>query len=86
MPEQWNISSGASADYTTFTLNGLAAMPGADADSNLDRLLERMAREEFDMIAVGRALVSNWDWPNMVREGRLHEARAFEGAHLKVLY
>ncbi|MBQ75845.1 MAG: 12-oxophytodienoate reductase [Gammaproteobacteria bacterium] len=65
---------------------GLASMAGSQATNNLEEVIERMEQGEFDMIAVGRALLSNWDWPNMVREGRLHQARPFEGEHLKVLY
>ncbi len=61
-------------------------MAGSQATNNLEEVIERMEQGEFDMIAVGRALLSNWDWPNMVREGRLHQARPFEGEHLKVLY
>ncbi len=33
----------------------------------IDSLLARMERKEFDLIAVGRALISNPDWANRVR-------------------
>ena len=39
-----------------------------------------MERGEFDLIAVGRALIANPDWANRVREDR--EFTAFEPAML----
>jgi 2,4-dienoyl-CoA reductase-like NADH-dependent reductase (Old Yellow Enzyme family) len=39
------------------------------ATTGLDPLLERMERDEFDMIAVGRALIANPDWAKRVRAG-----------------
>lgn len=30
--------------------------------TNIDQLLERLARKEFDLLATGRALIAN-DWP-----------------------
>ena len=39
--------------------------------TDLSELEERMDRGEFDMIAVGRALISNPDWARHVREGSL---------------
>jgi len=36
-----------------------------------------IADGEFDMIAVGRAMIANPDWANLVREGRESELRAF---------
>ena len=41
--------------------------------TGLGDLEERMDRGEFDMIAVGRALIANPDWVVKVREGRLDE-------------
>ena len=37
--------------------------------AHLDGLLEMMARGDFDMVAVGRALIVNPDWPNKIRAG-----------------
>ncbi len=39
--------------------------------TDLTELAERMERGEFDMIAVGRALISNPHWTKHVREGEL---------------
>jgi 2,4-dienoyl-CoA reductase-like NADH-dependent reductase (Old Yellow Enzyme family) len=41
----------------------------AAATTDLDALLDRMERDEFDMIAVGRALIANADWAEKVRRG-----------------
>jgi len=46
--------------------------------ASLDELLGRLAAEEFDLVAVGRALIANPEWPQMVRNNRPGELRAFE--------
>ncbi|MNI82079.1 NADH oxidase [compost metagenome] len=48
-----------------------------DEENNLDRLLERLDREEFDLVAVGRALLSDPAWPAKVRDGKLDEIIPF---------
>jgi len=46
----------------------LGAFSGETSTSvGLDRLVERMARDEFDLIAVGRALLSDPWWVAKVR-------------------
>jgi 2,4-dienoyl-CoA reductase-like NADH-dependent reductase (Old Yellow Enzyme family) len=40
---------------------------------DLANLYERLAREEFDLVAVGRALITNPDWARKVRAGKIHE-------------
>ena len=60
----------------------------AFADAGLDgvdRLEELMARGEFDLIAIGRAVLADPEWAAKVREGRLHERRAFEKSQLQTL-
>ncbi|HEX7822607.1 MAG TPA: NADH:flavin oxidoreductase [Sphingobium sp.] len=44
--------------------------------AGLDQLIERMEREEFDLIAVGRALISDSDW---VEKVRANDRQAFKG-------
>jgi 2,4-dienoyl-CoA reductase-like NADH-dependent reductase (Old Yellow Enzyme family) len=39
--------------------------------SGIDLLLKMMDRGDFDMIAVGRGLLVDPDWPKKVQEGRL---------------
>jgi 2,4-dienoyl-CoA reductase-like NADH-dependent reductase (Old Yellow Enzyme family) len=55
------------------------------AATSLDRLVERMERGEFDLIAVGRALLQDPDWVAKVREGRREELRDFDPASLAEL-
>ena len=58
----------------------------ADAElDGVDKVEELMARGEFDLIAVGRALLADPEWAEKVREGRLDERTAFEKAHLERL-
>ncbi|MGA0544178.1 NADH:flavin oxidoreductase [Brevundimonas sp. VNH65] len=37
--------------------------------ASLDNLVERLEREEFDLVAVGRALITDPNWPNKIRDG-----------------
>jgi 2,4-dienoyl-CoA reductase-like NADH-dependent reductase (Old Yellow Enzyme family) len=57
----------------------------ASSVTPLDRLVQRLDREEFDLIAVGRALLSDADWANKVRRGATAELRGFAPADLAVL-
>ena len=51
----------------------------------LEMLYERMERGEFDMIAIGRALLQDPHWAKKVKEGRMDELDAFTAASLAVL-
>jgi len=49
-------------------------------------LLEALlARKEFDLVAIGRALIANPNWPHLLRDGRLAEMRPFEKRMLDAL-
>jgi 2,4-dienoyl-CoA reductase-like NADH-dependent reductase (Old Yellow Enzyme family) len=49
----------------------VAGMQGETSrPASLDGLLARLARDEFDLVAVGRALIVDPDWPAKVRDGR----------------
>ncbi len=51
----------------------------------LERLVERMERDEFDLIAVGRALISDPNWV-LKTQGRDREPRkGFDPASLSEL-
>lgn len=58
---------------------------GSRAQS-IDELLQRLGHDEFDMVAVGRALLDDWMWLQKVREGRLDELRDFDAAVMETLY
>jgi 2,4-dienoyl-CoA reductase-like NADH-dependent reductase (Old Yellow Enzyme family) len=51
--------------------NDLAATAHGEASEarSLDNLVERLEREEFDLVAVGRALLGDARWPTTVRSG-----------------
>jgi 2,4-dienoyl-CoA reductase-like NADH-dependent reductase (Old Yellow Enzyme family) len=53
--------------------------------SPLDRLLTRMERDEFDLIAVGRALLSDAQWVQKVRDGHMEDLHGFNIEDLKTL-
>ncbi|GAY18362.1 12-oxophytodienoate reductase [Mycobacterium sp. shizuoka-1] len=48
--------------------------------SSLDRLLDQFEAGEFDMVAVGRALLADPGWVNRVRDGKLSEFGGFDAA------
>ena len=57
----------------------------ASQASGLDGLVARMERGEFDLIAVGRALLSDPHWVAKVRDGRRDEISDFDPAAMAVL-
>lgn len=46
--------------------------------ASIDRLLEMLERGDFDMVAVGRALIANPDWANVVAAGNVSQLKSFE--------
>lgn len=52
----------------------------------IGELLARLERQEFDLIAIGRALLADPAWVRKIREGRLEELAAFDPAALKQVY
>lgn len=57
----------------------IAAFGGAGSKpASLDGLIERLERDEFDLVAVGRALLADPRWVEKVRDGRLDELQDFE--------
>lgn len=64
----------------------LGAFRGASsAASPLDQLITRMQREEFDLIAVGRALLSDAEWAAKVQRGDAGSLRGFRASDLGTL-
>ena len=45
--------------------------------ASIDRLLEMMDRGDFDLVAGGRALIANPDWPKVVRSGDTSALQAY---------
>ena len=53
--------------------------------ANIDGLLERLEADEFDLVAVGRALLVDPQWADKVREGRFEDIAPFSREALKTL-
>lgn len=64
----------------------IAAFGGETSQpASLDELLRRFDRGDFDLVAVGRALISDPDWALKVRDGRNDELSSFSPADLATL-
>ncbi len=53
--------------------------------ASLDELLRRLDRGDFDLVAVGRALISDPEWASKVRQGRLSELGSYDRSALAQL-
>ncbi|MCZ4126645.1 NADH:flavin oxidoreductase [Stutzerimonas balearica] len=53
--------------------------------AGIEGLLERLNKAEFDLVAVGRALICDPEWAVKVREGRMEEILPFSREALKTL-
>ena len=63
-----------SVGSVSLNMDFITAFRQAGAEiSGIDKLIEMMERGDFDLIAVGRALIANPDWANKVRAGKLSE-------------
>jgi 2,4-dienoyl-CoA reductase-like NADH-dependent reductase (Old Yellow Enzyme family) len=58
----------------------------ASSHRGLDDLVERLERGEFDLVAVGRALIANPNWPNEIARGSLTSLRPFDRSQLSHLH
>ncbi len=54
--------------------------------ASLDKLLERLDRGDFDLVAVGRALLQDPEWVLKVRDGREDELQDYTKEALATLY
>ncbi|TDG00737.1 NADH:flavin oxidoreductase [Paenibacillus piri] len=64
----------------------LASFKGESAGTaNVDTLIEKLSREEFDLVAVGRALLVDPAWAAKIRDGRLDELIPFTPDALRSL-
>jgi 2,4-dienoyl-CoA reductase-like NADH-dependent reductase (Old Yellow Enzyme family) len=48
------------------------------AVTGIDELLERLGRDEFDLVAIGRSLIVNPSWPSMVQRGAVRELLPYQ--------
>lgn len=50
--------------------------------ASLDQLMERFDRGDFDLVGVGRAMIAEPDWPQIVRRGELTDLKPFSTSSL----
>lgn len=74
-------SVGLDTDFIT-TFQGKAA---ERASSNIETLIDMVARGEVDLVAVGRALIADPAWAVKVREGRLGDVPRYTPEVLRTL-
>ncbi|MFZ4120629.1 MAG: NADH:flavin oxidoreductase [Caulobacterales bacterium] len=75
-------SVGLSSDFVT----GYATKDAAAAATGFKDLMARFNRGDFDMVAIGRALLQDPEWATKVKEGRLSELTDYSAEALKTLY
>ena len=64
----------------------IAAFGGAGSKpASLDGLIKRLEADEFDLVAVGRALLADPHWVVKIRDGRLDELKDFERSAMATL-
>ncbi|PJM95089.1 NADH:flavin oxidoreductase [Streptomyces sp. CB01373] len=64
----------------------IKAFKGEGAElGSLDNLLDRLERDEFDLVAVGRALLQDPEWAAKVLGGRFDELKPYDAAALETL-
>ncbi len=65
---------------------GQAFIPGSRSGvDTIDALLERLERDEFDLVAVGRALLADPEWATKILNGRVEALAPFHNDALKTL-
>jgi 2,4-dienoyl-CoA reductase-like NADH-dependent reductase (Old Yellow Enzyme family) len=64
---------------TSFRTESTAAVTG------IDELVRRLERGEFDLVALGRTLIVNPDWPKKIRRGEIGTLNPFQREALKEL-
>ncbi len=74
-------SVGLDSDFMSLFTEGKGA-----GNTKIDGLIDRLERQEFDLVAVGRALLVDPLWANKIREGRTAELIPFTSEAVKTLY
>ena len=45
--------------------------------ASLDNLVQRLSSNEFDLVAVGRALIANPDWANKIKNDQMDQLKPY---------
>ena len=65
----------------------LAAFAGEGTEkSDFSEVMRRLERGDFDLVAIGRALLSDYEWAKKIKEGRVEELSDFSASSMDVLY
>jgi 2,4-dienoyl-CoA reductase-like NADH-dependent reductase (Old Yellow Enzyme family) len=65
----------------------LGAFAGMNSEKRgLEELIQRFEAGEFDLVAIGRALLQDPAWVEKVREGRTDDIQSFDATSLKTLF
>ncbi|MBD2869308.1 NADH:flavin oxidoreductase [Paenibacillus arenilitoris] len=73
-------SVGLDSEFTSLFETGKGGQP-----ASMDHLIDRLERGEFDLVAVGRALLTDPAWAAKIREERTEELRPFTREALATL-
>jgi len=77
-------SVGLSSDFFgAFAGQNSEAAPLTDLVEDIDRRIEA---GEFDLVAIGRALLQDPEWAQKVKDGRMDDLRDYDGKALATLY
>lgn len=82
------LTGKASITVGSIGLSGefIKAFRGENSEpQDIDELLRRFDRGDFDLVAIGRALLSDPKWVQKLKEGRVDEMMGFKSDHLKEL-
>ncbi|TCM92706.1 2,4-dienoyl-CoA reductase-like NADH-dependent reductase (Old Yellow Enzyme family) [Paenibacillus sp. BK033] len=74
-------SVGLDSDFMTFFTEGKSS-----ANTGIDGLVQKLENDEFDLVAIGRALLVDPAWASKIREGKLTELVPFTPEALKTLF
>ncbi len=68
-----------------FIGDGKSELGGSSKPTGIDALLERLNNDEFDLVAIGRALLVDSQWVNKIHKNELDDLQAFNKASLMSL-
>ena len=66
-------------------INAYRGKTAGTDEAHMNNLVRMMARGDFDLVAVGRALIVNPDWPKKVRTGRVDQLKPWVPEALQTL-
>ena len=79
------ITVGSVGLDSDFTGEGAKDLSGTSNPTGIDGLLERLNNDEFDLVAIGRALLVDANWVNKIKDKKQDEIAPFNKAALATL-